>query len=192
MFVLSVKSEKLKIVLCIIVAVAIGLLIAHISSKDSSVAKMNGIVLRAGNAEERVAFLSQFGWEVPDDPIEVAEVMIPSEFDDTYTKYNEIQIEQGFNLEKYKGVRVKRWTYEIQNYPGYAKDSGCIRANLLVCEDKVIGGDICSVELDGFMHGFENPLDISKGSTSAKGNDEKSASQQTKDSTKSGTTKKVS
>ncbi len=85
----------------------------------------------------------------------VAEVIIPSEFDDTYKAYNEIQKKQGFDLEKYKGSGVKRWTYEIKNYPGYAEDSGCIRANMLVCDGKVIGGDICSVELDGFMHGFQ-------------------------------------
>ena len=116
---------------------------------------MNGIVLKASDTKERVAFLSQFGWEVSEDPLEVAEVIIPTEFDETYKAYNDIQKKQGFDLEKYKGTRVKRWTYEIKNYPGYAGNSGCIRANILVCDGNVIGGDICSVELDGFMHGFK-------------------------------------
>lgn len=155
MFVLSVKSEKLRILTLIVLAVFAGVGISLLAKGESAVSDMNGIVLKASNAEERVAFLSQFGWEVSEDPLEVAEVMIPSEFDDTYILYNEMQTEQGFNLEKYKGVRAKRWTYEIRNYPGYPEDSGCIRANILVYEGNVIGGDVCSVELDGFMHGFE-------------------------------------
>lgn len=32
-------------------------------------------------------------------------------------------------------------------------------ANLLVLDGRVIGGDICSVELNGFIHGFVNPND---------------------------------
>lgn len=155
MFVFSVKSDKIKILALIVVGITAGVVLAHVHGAQSSVSNMNGIVLKASNAEERVAFLSQFGWKVDEDPLEVAEVVIPTEFDETYSAYNEIQTEQGFNLEKYKGARVKRWTYVIKNYPGYSETSECIRANILVYEGNVIGGDICSVELDGFMHGFE-------------------------------------
>ncbi len=155
MFVLSVNSKTAKVLVLAVVGIVAGIILAKVSTFTSDVSNVNGIVLRASDAKERVAFLSQFGWEVSEDPLEVAEVIIPSEFDDTYKAYNEIQKKQGFDLEKYKGVRVKRWTYEIKNYPGYAEDSGCIRANMLVCDGKVIGGDICSVELDGFMHGFQ-------------------------------------
>ena len=88
-------------------------------------------------------------------------LIIPPEFDEVYEKYNAIQKEQGFDLTKYQGKRVKRWTYAIKNYPGYAADSGCIHANLLVYEGQVIGGDVCSVELNGFMHGFDYPTDTS-------------------------------
>ncbi len=155
MFVFSVKSDKIRIFALAVIGVIAGIALAGFNSMNNSVANMNGIVLKASNSQERVAFLSQFGWEVSEDPLEVAEVIIPNEFDETYNAYNEIQKNQGFNLEKYKGVRVKRWTYTIKNYPGYAENSECIRANMLVYEGKVIGGDICSVELDGFMHGFE-------------------------------------
>ena len=43
----------------------------------------------------------------------------------------------------------------MKNYPGYENKDGVVRANLLVYEGRVIGGDVCSVELDGFMQGFE-------------------------------------
>lgn len=154
MFVLSVNSKTAKVLALAAVGIIAGVILAKVNTFSANVSNVNGIVLKASNAGERVAFLSQFGWEVTEDPIEVAEVIIPEQFDDTYKAYNEIQKKQGFDLEKYKGVRVKRWTYEIKNYPGYAEDSGCIRANILVSDGVVIGGDICSVELDGFMHGF--------------------------------------
>lgn len=53
----------------------------------------------------------------------------------------------------YAAKRVKRWTYRVTNYPGY-EDKSCIQATLLVYDGQVIGGDVCSVELEGFMHGF--------------------------------------
>ena len=155
MFVFSVNSKTAKVIILAAVGIVAGIIHARVSTATGDVSNMNGIVLKASDTKERVAFLSQFGWEVSDDPLEVAEVIIPTEFDETYKAYNDIQKKQGFDLEKYKGTRVKRWTYEIKNYPGYAEDSGCIRANILVCDGNVIGGDICSVELDGFMHGFK-------------------------------------
>lgn len=155
MFVFSVNSKTAKVIILAAVGIVAGIILARVSTATGYVSNMNGIVLKASDTKERVAFLSQFGWEVSEDPLEVAEVIIPTEFDETYKAYNDIQKKQGFDLEKYKGTRVKRWTYEIKNYPGYAGNSGCIRANILVCDGNVIGGDICSVELDGFMHGFK-------------------------------------
>ncbi|MGB4023807.1 MAG: DUF4830 domain-containing protein [Acutalibacteraceae bacterium] len=155
MFVYSVKSSKIKVVLLIALCTLATIAFLLASSMDNKAANKGGINLKAGNSEQRVAFLSQFGWEFDKDPTEVSEVIIPAEFDQTYEKYNKIQKEQGFDLEPYKGIRVKRWTYEIKNYPGYGSDSGCIRANILVYDGLVIGGDVCSVELDGFMHGFD-------------------------------------
>jgi hypothetical protein len=98
----------------------------------------------------RIAFLKSFGWNVSSNPTEVVEVIIPQSFDAVYLNYNEIQKSQGYNLELYKGVRVKRWTYDISNYPGATG----VRANLLVYNGAVIGGDVSSVALDGFMQGF--------------------------------------
>ena len=56
-----------------------------------------------------------------------------------------------------KGKRAKKWVYEVKNYPNYAADSGCIRATLLVYDGLVIGGDVSSLELNGFSQGFEFP-----------------------------------
>lgn len=160
MFYVSVKSSSLKTV-ALIAAVAIFATIGGVyavkKSKSAPVASMNGIVYKADTAEERLSFLSQFGWEVEEEPAEVKEVVIPEDFDDVYNQYNVIQKEQKLDLEKYKGARVKCWSYNVKNYPGYENSDGVIRANMLVLDGVVIGGDISSTELSGFMHTFDFP-----------------------------------
>lgn len=97
-------------------------------------------------------FLAQFGWIVDASPVEVIEVTMPSEFDKIFAAYNEIQKEQGLNLLKYKRKKLTRYTFEVKNYEGY---EGRVLANVLVYRGKVVGGDICSADIDGFVHGFE-------------------------------------
>ena len=101
--------------------------------------------------DDRIAFLTSFGWDVSSTPLEIEEVTIPEEFDETYSTYNELQKQQACDLEKYKGKKVKRYTYEVLNYPTEEKG---VTANLLIYKNEVIGGDICSSNFEGFMHGF--------------------------------------
>lgn len=157
MFVFSVKSNQIKaaVLVLFVVLSAVALFFLSRQSKESAVAS-GEMIVKASSAEERAAFLSQFGWEIEAEPCEVTEVIIPEEFDETYSAYNEIQKTQGFDLSKYASKRVKRWTYIIKNYPGY-ENAVCIRANMLVLDGVVIGGDVCSVELNGFMHSFYFP-----------------------------------
>ena len=88
------------------------------------------------------------------EPAEVVELVVPKAFDDVYTAYNDMQKEQGYDLIKYQGKRAKRYTYVVYNYPGY---EGGVRLNLVVQGNRIIAGDVCSLELDGFMHGFALP-----------------------------------
>ena len=93
-------------------------------------------------------------WKQFRDPIAVEELIIPEQFDETYSQYLELQASQGFDLTDYCGKRVKRYTYEITNYP--TGESG-IQAGLLVYKSTVIGGDVLSAQLGGFIHGLEMP-----------------------------------
>lgn len=157
MFVFSVKTSKAKLAAAACaVAVAVTGAVFFFTRSEPAV-NNSGISLLASDAGERAAFISQFGWEVSDDPSEVAEIIIPSQFDDTYSDYNAVQIGQGLDLEPYKGLRAKRWTYDILNYTGYEGRQGVVQINLLVYDGMVIGGDVCSLELDGFLHGFARP-----------------------------------
>lgn len=154
MFVFSVHKRQVKLAIligCIAVIAAAFFFVTR--SGNVETAKTPTVNINASTAEERIAYLSQFGWSVEADPLEVTEVIIPETFDDTYTNYNALQQSQGFDLTLYAGKRVKKWSYRVTNYPGY-ESMDCIQATLLIYEGKVIGGDICSTQLDGFMHGF--------------------------------------
>lgn len=158
MFVLSMKMTRKKTIAALSLFFAIGILFTVFLSTNGiavDVSKNNGnkiTDLVAETNQQRINYLKQFGWQVSEEPSEIVEVAIPTEFNDVYERYNVIQKKQGFDLSPYRGKTVKRWTYDVKNYPDNQSN---IKANLLVCENKVIGGDICSLALDGFMHGFQ-------------------------------------
>lgn len=104
--------------------------------------------------EDRVAYLESYGWQVDPETIAVEELLIPEEFDDSYTDYLALQESQGFDLTEYRGKRVKRYTYEITNYP--TGETG-VQAALLIYKNTVVGGDVLSPQLNGFLHGLEMP-----------------------------------
>lgn len=104
--------------------------------------------------QDRVEYLSAYGWQVAEDPLATQELLIPEEMDDSYTEYLALQNGQGFDLNKYAGKRVKRYTYEVLNYP--TGEAG-VQANLLVCKNTVVGGEVLSPRLDGFLHGLAMP-----------------------------------
>ena len=165
MFICSLRPKAIvkKLLFLAVIAAAVFLLLTllKISSRQEN---DPGSIPQASQTHEteapnnlaRITFLKSYGWEVSEEPSEVVSVVIPQTFGDVYENYNAIQTAQGFDLSGYRGKEVRRYTYEVLNYPGQ-KDY--IRANLLIYRGKVIGGDICSVELNGFIHGFVNPND---------------------------------
>lgn len=104
--------------------------------------------------EDRIAYLESFGWQVEPDAVAVEELQIPEEFDETYDEYLALQAAQGFDLTEYCGKRVKRYTYEITNYP--TGEAG-VQVSLLLYKNKVVGGEVLSAQLDGFLHSLEMP-----------------------------------
>lgn len=108
----------------------------------------------AETEEERLNFLAYYGWQTDGAPREFYEVTLPKKFDRVYENYNDLQKSQGFDLTRWRGKTVMKYSYRITNYEGYEGD---VYATLLVYKNRVIGGDIASAALDGFMHGFEKP-----------------------------------
>ena len=161
MFVYSLRAGTVKLVGVICVALTVLItLIAFVPTytTDNSAAANAGEVAvsysydKVKTQDDVVGFLSQFGWQVNATPVEVKTVTIPSEFDKVFAAYNELQKAQGLNLLKFKNKEVTRYTFSITNYADY---NGTVYANVLVYRNKVIGGDICSADVSGFIHGFE-------------------------------------
>ena len=156
MFVRSVRLSKNRILgLC---GLILGLVLAAAilpglwQPESVSVALMMKGASVADN-DARIAYLATYGWIVEPEAESIEEVVIPQEFSEVFEKYNAIQLEQGFDLTKQKGQRVKRYTYIVTNYPD---EPDYVRANLFVCKGKVVAGDICSLKVkDGFLHGLE-------------------------------------
>ena len=104
--------------------------------------------------DDRVAYLGSFGWEVCEEPKQTQEVRIPTDPSEVFERYNDLQISQGFDLHEYAGKSVKRYVYEITNYPN-SEDT--YYATLLIYKNAVIGGDVCSSAQGGTMHSLNMP-----------------------------------
>ena len=161
MFVYSIRATTVKLVgvICVALTVLITLIafvptytVTGQTPNDTAAASYNYDKIKTES--DVVDFLSQFGWEVNASPIEIKTVTIPKEFDKVFSAYNEMQKEQGLNLSKYKNKEVTRYTFSITNYPNY---EGTVYANVLVYRNRVIGGDVCSADVSGFVHSFEAP-----------------------------------
>lgn len=87
--------------------------------------------------------LENMGYRPEKTPSEKVEITIPENWGAVYENYNQLQIHGGFDLEKYRGKKCTRYTYEMSDMPA--------RGNVLVHNGEIIGGDICSITLDGIM-----------------------------------------
>ena len=111
------------------------------------------------SADDAAGFLGQFGWVVDAGSAETVTVTIPAEFDKVFAGYNEMQKAQGLDLSKYKKKEITRYTFTVTNYGEYEGKNYTmpVYANVLVYRNRVIGGDVCSADVSGFIHGFEKP-----------------------------------
>ena len=178
MFIYSFKASSIKFfaVICVALATLITLIAFVPAYAGSEAANTGGGVAvdvpevesggavsyrydKVKTADDAAAFLGQFGWLVDAGSAETCEVTIPAEFDKIFAGYNQLQKSQGLDLTKYKKKTVTRHTFTVTNYAerGAHPDAGTVYANVLVYRGRVIGGDICSADVNGFVHGFEAP-----------------------------------
>ena len=150
MFVLTAKVSKTKI--AAIVTVVVALVVAGailLASKTSRPAAQ-----QADTNEKRIAFLAGFGWEVSTQPVKTQSVVVPQKDSEVFSRYNDLQKSQGYDLTAYAGKTVTRYVYEILNYPDADQP---VYATVFVYEGKIVGGDVTNTAPDGVMHGFAKP-----------------------------------
>ena len=158
MFVWSFKASTFKLIGVIVacaalLALLIGIIPSTGSFVQSSVAVINPQYNFEGvtNAEKGAEFAKQFNINVKLPQSDAAEFRIPSNFDAVMEKYNDIQRQQGMNLEKYKNKQVTRYTYVVLDADGNETEN---LLSLIVYKDRVVGGDISSTQNGGFVSGF--------------------------------------
>ena len=100
--------------------------------------------------EDRVAYLTSLGWEVAPEPVSQTEVLIPKEFDEIYVKYSQMLQSRGFRLERYKGKTADKYVYQVLNYEGEKGPEEAL-ASLMMRGDTIIGADLSSPRLGGFL-----------------------------------------
>lgn len=150
MFIKTIKVKKnvpfyvLTVLIAVIIVVLVGL-----AAKRAS----KPVVYQMKTETQRQAFLKDMGWKVGKEFEECKSVTIPKKFNAVYTNYNKLQQQQGMGLEDYRGKKVEIYSYKVYNYTGYEKKD-CVLIHLMVYSGKLIGGDVCSTEIDGFMQGL--------------------------------------
>ena len=144
--VVSLKANRKRILAFLLLAVIVVGACVFLQSRGEEESQP----IPGGTNEERVAYLQSFGWQVQEEPAETREVMIPAQFNDVYTAYNVMQQAQGFDLKPYAGEVCTQYLYKVENYPNETE----VYATLLVYGEEIIGGDVASAKVDGFMHGF--------------------------------------
>lgn len=122
------------------------ILITFLSNHPASPTSANTVV-NCETYEQRLEYLASLGWET-DGEEGSKEILIPSQFNDVYNKYNEIQKQQSFDLSEYKGTTAVMYTYNITNY----ENNENVIANLIVQNGVLIGADLCDTSADsGFL-----------------------------------------
>ncbi len=161
MFIFTAKLNRKKLLagaLAIVLLCGVvytGSVVVHSGSLTASAASdQRGERKGVKTNEDRVAYLAEFGWAVQEKPVSTEELQVPDTFDGAYDDFVALQCEQGFDPTRYAGKRVKRYSYLITNYP--TGEEG-VMADLYICKNTVIGGEVLNPKLDGFLHGLNMP-----------------------------------
>lgn len=110
-----------------------------------------GDMLNVSSPEGRVKYLACYGWDTDPDSEQSRTVLIPKELEGALAEYGAMQSAQGYDFVSYAGLECTQYTYTVTNYAGAGR---AVYATLYVKGARVIGGDIHSAAIDGFMHGI--------------------------------------
>ena len=137
-----------KAAVCIVLAIAAALFLIVVLAGI----QRNAASGKVESSEDAAEYLLGLGWEVDQNAVTIQTTVLPEYFDNTISAYNKLQLEQGFDLTEQAGQEITVYLFPVTNYPN---TSGDVLACLMTCKGKVIGGDIHSSELDGFMHALK-------------------------------------
>ena len=145
----KVDLKKIMLILGVIAALILSAVLLLGGETDTETA-----AAAVSNNDARVQFLKDFGWDVTTSPVETGQVKIPEQSSEVFDRYNALQKSQGYDLTEYAGKKVMRYVYKINNYPGATEP---VYATVLVCKNRIIGGDVTDTAAKGQIRGFKMP-----------------------------------
>ena len=150
MLIWTLKFDRKKAAFWVIMAalVIIGVVLLLGARTQAASAPAGGKSVSAVKSEKaRVAYLENNGWKAESPALKEETILIPKDFSPVFEEYNLLQKQQGFDLSRYSGREVTLYTYKVLD----SKLGDNVLASLYVCNGCVIGGDVHSTALDGFM-----------------------------------------
>lgn len=141
MFIVTARLPRKKLlagavaVLCCCLVLATALVVTLGGHAVTASAESAGV----RSNDDRIAYLSRLGWQVSQNPVQIEELLIPEHLDDSYADYLALQSGQGFDLTQYAGKRIRRYIYDVTNYPD---QTVTMQAALLIRKNRVIGGQL--------------------------------------------------
>ena len=152
MFMMTAKVSRRRLCAAVVgIAAIIAGLVFVLTRPQAQPTAAEPAPIAAESNEARVRYLEQLGWKVSDKPAEAMQIRIPREGGEVFTRYNELQKSQGFDLSPLAGKNVMRYVYEIENFPDAAQP---VRATLLVYKNHLVGGDITDPSPEGKIRGL--------------------------------------
>ena len=103
---------------------------------------------RLDTTEARCAYLVSLGLCPDPESEESREVELPAVFDTALERYNALQLESGYDLREAAGKRCRCFQYDLLGYPDW---DGRVIATLYLYRGRVIGGDVHTADVHGFM-----------------------------------------
>ena len=146
----KVDMKKIAIVLAIAAVLIVALIMLFSGGSEPTAAAASEIATN----DDRVKFLTGFGWSVTSSPVESSQVKIPETSTDVFDRYNTLQKSQGYDLSQFAGKTVMRYVYKVTNYPGATEP---VYATLLIYKNQVIGGDVTDTAAKGVVREFRMP-----------------------------------
>lgn len=125
--------------LALLLAFVIITLLVTVSVRSASINRIDG----STNAL-RVAYMKSLGLEVDETAVSVKEIVIPVDFSEVYSRYNELQKKSGFDLTRFKGEKAMVYCYRLSH-------NDEVNVHLIVVNGGVIGGDIAETAFGGKM-----------------------------------------
>ena len=154
MLIWTMKFDKKKaafwVIMAALVIIGVILLLGALGHGAPAAAAGGKQSVTVKTEKARVAYLSDCGWSVETPALKEETVLIPKQFNAVFETYNDLQKQQGFDLSHFAGKEVKLFTYKVVG----SNLGDNVVAMLYTNNGSVIGGDVHSTALDGFMCGL--------------------------------------